>query len=203
MYVSDPKAPSYQFFAWSCKTDGTHNSEGAAPDGESYFAMALLFASNRWGRWQRHLRLPRRSGQAADGDGSPACDFAPGKFGMHSVGPMMNPETAHDFVCARHFTADVHRSLVSSTGVLRVVVALGAQRRSRVLGASCRDEPGIFLEDDKSADRACSGIRKLRRHSRTRTCFCSRTSSVRRVENRKQLVGWTGRGGTRLRQSRN
>ena len=49
MYISDPKAPSYQFFAWSCKTDGTHNSEGAAPDGESYFAMALLFASNRWG----------------------------------------------------------------------------------------------------------------------------------------------------------
>jgi oligosaccharide reducing-end xylanase len=35
MYVNDPKAPSYQFFAWSCKTDGTHNSEGAAPDGES------------------------------------------------------------------------------------------------------------------------------------------------------------------------
>ncbi len=48
MYISDPKAPSYQFFAWSCKTDGTHNSEGAAPDGESYFAMALLFAGNRW-----------------------------------------------------------------------------------------------------------------------------------------------------------
>ncbi|MGA2249211.1 glycosyl hydrolase family 8 [Terracidiphilus sp.] len=49
MYISDPKAPSYQYFAWSCKTDGTHNSEGAAPDGESYFAMALLFAANRWG----------------------------------------------------------------------------------------------------------------------------------------------------------
>lgn len=48
MYISDPKAPSYEYFAWSCKTDGTHNSEGAAPDGESYFAMALLFAANRW-----------------------------------------------------------------------------------------------------------------------------------------------------------
>ena len=48
MYISDPRAPSYEFFAWSCKTDGTHNSEGAAPDGESYFAMALLFAGNRW-----------------------------------------------------------------------------------------------------------------------------------------------------------
>jgi oligosaccharide reducing-end xylanase len=34
MYISDPKAPSYEYFAWSCKTDGRHNSEGAAPDGE-------------------------------------------------------------------------------------------------------------------------------------------------------------------------
>jgi oligosaccharide reducing-end xylanase len=49
MYISDPKAPSYEYFAWSCKYDGTHNSEGAAPDGEEYFSMALLFASNRWG----------------------------------------------------------------------------------------------------------------------------------------------------------
>ena len=37
------------YFAWSCKTDGTHNSEGAASDGELYFITALLFASNRWG----------------------------------------------------------------------------------------------------------------------------------------------------------
>ncbi len=37
------------YFAWSCKLDGTRNSEGAAPDGEEYFAMALFFASHRWG----------------------------------------------------------------------------------------------------------------------------------------------------------
>ena len=48
MYISDPSRPSHGYFAWSCKTDGTHNSEGAAPDGEEYFAMALLFAGNRW-----------------------------------------------------------------------------------------------------------------------------------------------------------
>ncbi len=70
MYISDPKAPSYEFFAWSCKTDGTHNSEGAAPDGESYFAMALLFASNRWGDGQGNLRLSCRGGETADGDGA-------------------------------------------------------------------------------------------------------------------------------------
>lgn len=37
------------YFAWSCKTDGTRNSQGPAPDGEEYFAMALFFASHRWG----------------------------------------------------------------------------------------------------------------------------------------------------------
>ena len=75
MYISDPKAPSYEFFAWSCKTDGTHNSEGAAPDGESYFAMALLFAVESLGRRARDLRLPCRGGQVADGDGASAGDF--------------------------------------------------------------------------------------------------------------------------------
>ena len=37
------------YFAWSCKTDGTKNAYGPAPDGEEFFAMALLFASKRWG----------------------------------------------------------------------------------------------------------------------------------------------------------
>ena len=37
------------YFAWSCKPDGTRNAQGPAPDGEEYFAMALFFASHRWG----------------------------------------------------------------------------------------------------------------------------------------------------------
>ncbi len=37
------------YFAWSCRTDGTQNSPGAASDGELYFITALIFASNRWG----------------------------------------------------------------------------------------------------------------------------------------------------------
>lgn len=37
------------YFAWSCGTDGTRNADGAAPDGEEFFAMALFFASHRWG----------------------------------------------------------------------------------------------------------------------------------------------------------
>ncbi|WP_440119494.1 glycosyl hydrolase family 8 [Paenibacillus sp. QZ-Y1] len=37
------------YFAWHCKPDGTRISHGPAPDGEEFFAMALFFASNRWG----------------------------------------------------------------------------------------------------------------------------------------------------------
>ena len=37
------------YFGWSCKTTGEKNSDGPAPDGEEFFAMAVFFASHRWG----------------------------------------------------------------------------------------------------------------------------------------------------------
>ena len=37
------------YFAWSVLPSGVKNSDGPAPDGEEYFAMALFFAANRWG----------------------------------------------------------------------------------------------------------------------------------------------------------
>lgn len=37
------------YFAWSCSLDGSKNAYGPAPDGEEFFAMALFFASHRWG----------------------------------------------------------------------------------------------------------------------------------------------------------
>jgi oligosaccharide reducing-end xylanase len=44
------KSGKYQgYFAWSVGPDGKKNAEGPAPDGEEYFAMALFFASARWG----------------------------------------------------------------------------------------------------------------------------------------------------------
>jgi len=47
MYQKSGKYEGY--FAWSVKPDGTKNAEGPAPDGEEYFALALFFASERWG----------------------------------------------------------------------------------------------------------------------------------------------------------
>jgi len=92
MYVSDPKAPSYQFFAWSCKTDGTHNSEGAAPDGESYFAMALLFASNRWGDGKGIYDYHAEANKLLHAMVHHELITGPGRFGPHTVGPMVNPD---------------------------------------------------------------------------------------------------------------
>ena len=92
MYITDPKAPSYQFFAWSCKTDGTHNSEGAAPDGESYFAMALLFASNRWGDGKGIYDYRAEAETLLTAMVHRPVISAPGKYGQHTVGPMMNAD---------------------------------------------------------------------------------------------------------------
>ena len=39
MYMEQGRNAGY--FAWSCKTDGTKNAYGAAPDGEEFYAMAL------------------------------------------------------------------------------------------------------------------------------------------------------------------
>lgn len=92
MYISDPKAPSYQFFAWSCKTDGTHNSEGAAPDGESYFAMALLFASNRWGDGKGIYNYHAEADKLLRAMVHRPVISAPGKYGPHAVGPMVHQD---------------------------------------------------------------------------------------------------------------
>jgi oligosaccharide reducing-end xylanase len=48
-YMYLDRGPNAGYFAWSCAPDGTKNAYGPAPDGEEYFAMALLFASARWG----------------------------------------------------------------------------------------------------------------------------------------------------------
>lgn len=47
MYLEEGRNAGY--FAWSCQTNGKKNAFGAAPDGEEFFVMALIFASKRWG----------------------------------------------------------------------------------------------------------------------------------------------------------
>ncbi len=47
MYMEDGRNGG--FFSWSCSIDGSKNDVGPASDGEEFFAMALFFASHRWG----------------------------------------------------------------------------------------------------------------------------------------------------------
>jgi len=51
------------YFAWHTRPDGTRISQGPAPDGEEYFALALLFASNRWGDGQKPLNYSEQARQ--------------------------------------------------------------------------------------------------------------------------------------------
>lgn len=48
-YMYNTEGEFKGYFGWSCTLDGRKNSEGPAPDGEEFFAMALFFASHRWG----------------------------------------------------------------------------------------------------------------------------------------------------------
>lgn len=48
-YMWMEEGESEGYFAWSCGLDGKKNAYGAAPDGEEFFAMALFFATHRWG----------------------------------------------------------------------------------------------------------------------------------------------------------
>jgi oligosaccharide reducing-end xylanase len=48
-YMRHTAGPRQGYFAWQCKFDGTVIDPGSASDGEEWFAMALFFASHRWG----------------------------------------------------------------------------------------------------------------------------------------------------------
>jgi len=49
LYVAETNHPSFGFFAWEARTNGTRISEFVAPDGEEYYVTALYFAAHRWG----------------------------------------------------------------------------------------------------------------------------------------------------------
>ena len=48
-YMRHADGPRKGYFAWHCQFDGTQLDPGSASDGEEWFAMALFFASHRWG----------------------------------------------------------------------------------------------------------------------------------------------------------
>ncbi|THF82649.1 glycosyl hydrolase family 8 [Cohnella fermenti] len=88
-YMQHTEGRYKHYFAWHCKPDGTRLSQGPAPDGEEYFAMALIFAANRWGEGKApydYMEQARTILRACVHQGE-------GGNGQHEGDPMWDPET--------------------------------------------------------------------------------------------------------------
>ena len=96
MYQPDPKHPSYRYFAWSCKLDGTPNSETPAPDGEEYFVMALYLASARWGDGEGIRNYHREADTLLRAMLHREPIAGPTKFGQRDEGPEV--DEAHKMI---------------------------------------------------------------------------------------------------------
>ncbi|MHB1957519.1 MAG: glycosyl hydrolase family 8 [Acidobacteriaceae bacterium] len=92
MYIGDPKHPSYGYFSWSCKPDGTPNEETPAPDGEEYFAMSLYFASARWGNGPGIYNYTAQADAILTNMRHHPVMSGPTKFGPRTVGSMVNEQ---------------------------------------------------------------------------------------------------------------
>jgi oligosaccharide reducing-end xylanase len=92
MYVSDSNHPSYGYFSWSCKTDGSPNEETAAPDGEEYFVMSLYFAANRWGIGKGIYDYKREADELLRNMRHRAEKTGKTKFGMRTVVAEVNEQ---------------------------------------------------------------------------------------------------------------
>jgi oligosaccharide reducing-end xylanase len=94
MYAGNPQHPSYGYFFWSCKTDGTPNEETPAPDGEEYFAMSLLFAANRWGSGKGIYDYKAEAKQLLTAMRHREIMSGMTRFGQRVVGPEVNEQHA-------------------------------------------------------------------------------------------------------------
>lgn len=92
MYVSDPAHPSFGYFSWSLKRDGTPNEETPAPDGEEYFVMSLYFASGRWGNGKGIYNYHQQADKLLTNMRHREIKTGPTKFGSRTVGPMVDED---------------------------------------------------------------------------------------------------------------
>ncbi|HEY3444347.1 MAG TPA: glycosyl hydrolase family 8 [Paludibaculum sp.] len=104
MYQSSPVHPSYGFFSWSMKLDGTPNSESPAPDGEEYWAMALYFATGRWGNGEGIYNYRAEADRLLDNMKNRKIIDGPTNRAAETGGPQFHPE--HKMV---RFTPNLRR----------------------------------------------------------------------------------------------
>lgn len=77
MYLDSGKNAGY--FCWSNNLDGSKRARGAAPDGEEFFIMSLLFASKRWGDGEGIFNYSQQAKQIMN-------------TAVHGDNPMWDPE---------------------------------------------------------------------------------------------------------------
>ena len=94
MLMTDPKNPSHGYFAWSMSTDGTPRSVSAAPDGEEYYAMALLFAARRWGNGKGIYNYQAEADRILGGMRHHPVETATPPFRIHPDDPAFVPPDA-------------------------------------------------------------------------------------------------------------
>lgn len=82
-YMQHQEGPMKGYFRWSCKKDGTPNSQGPASDGELYFITSLIFASNRWGN---------ETGIDYLSEAQFILDCSMSKTGKNGITPLIHPE---------------------------------------------------------------------------------------------------------------
>ncbi len=104
MYISSKDHPAEGYFSWHLNRKGEAMEETPAPDGEQYYAMALYFASGRWGNgkgiydyhaWADKILTAIRHREVKSGNT---------KFGPRTLGSMINEE--HKII---KFVPDVNR----------------------------------------------------------------------------------------------
>lgn len=90
MYISGPHHPSYGYFSWSCRPDGTPNEETPAPDGEEYFVMSLYFAANRWGNGKGIYDYKAQADQLLSTMRHHPIVSGETRYGPRTIGPEVN-----------------------------------------------------------------------------------------------------------------
>ena len=91
MLITDPKNPNVGYFAWSMNTDGSPRSTGPAPDGEEYYAMALLFAAHRWGNGEGIYNYQQQAEKILRGMRHHPVSTEIGPFRVHPDDPPFSP----------------------------------------------------------------------------------------------------------------
>ena len=139
-----------------------------APDGEEYYAMALLLRRQSLGQRQGHLRLPGPRPIACSPHGPPRADHRPGEAARRrrdAHGRQGGERGARDDPLLARRAERLHRRRRTTCPRSTSCGRGGARRRPRVLGAGARREPRLFAKAAHPKTGLVPNLGELRRHA--------------------------------------